>query len=303
MNKTTMGSSRFNKKIFAVGLALIIVANFLAVTTVFAAPYVPLAPLPGTTDTTVGGKPAVQDAGNYIKGAFNLAIGIAAALAIIMIIWGGIKYMTAEAITSKGDARKTITNAIYGLLLALGSYLILLTINPSLVNFNLNITPVTPATGPTTPPAATARFRITYYEAEFKLKYQQGVYVLEYTSAVNGTDYSVSFDTYNECNSRLLSVSASAIAKDCVLEPKAGTAEEEHGFLNPTSCNARMSVVRTSSNSGGLTYTITEPCTKTATGNPVTSVLTYNSCQSRASAALNSTSPYYIITENCTEAP
>jgi len=154
-----MDSSRFNKRIFAVGLALIIVVNFLAVTTVFAASYVPLAPLPGTTDATelvscpagslgrnADGKcpaPAVQDAGNYIKGAFNLAIGIAAALAIIMIIIGGIQYMSTESIGGKGAGKKKIQDAVLGLLLALGSWLILFTINPSLTNFNVKIASIT----------------------------------------------------------------------------------------------------------------------------------------------------------------
>lgn len=134
--------SHFNKKIFVVSLTLLITANFLAITAVYAASYVPLAPLPGTT-VNVDGKEVVQNAGNYIKGAFNLAIGIAAALAIIMIIVGGIQYMGTESIGGKGAGLKKIKDAVLGLLLALGSYVILLTINPALVNFNVNIPAIT----------------------------------------------------------------------------------------------------------------------------------------------------------------
>jgi len=181
--KKTMIHSRFNKKIFAVGLALIIIANFLAIMAVYAAPYVPLAPLPGTTET-VGGKEVVANAGNYIKGAFNLAIGIAAALAIIMIILGGIQYMGSESLGGKSAGRKRINDAVLGLLLALGSYLILFTINPSLVNFNVNIGAITP---PTTPPTRVAtNYKLTYTSTVFILRYQENEYELAYQSSTSG---------------------------------------------------------------------------------------------------------------------
>ena len=45
------------------------------------------------------------------------------------------------------DAKSKMKNAIYGLLLALGSYLILYTINPDLVN--VKITALPPITAPT----------------------------------------------------------------------------------------------------------------------------------------------------------
>jgi hypothetical protein len=45
--------------------------------------------------------------------------------------------MTSEVITSKEDSKKIITNAVWGLLGALCSWLILYTINPNLVNLSL----------------------------------------------------------------------------------------------------------------------------------------------------------------------
>jgi hypothetical protein len=69
-----------------------------------------------------------------------LVIALAVLLAIIMTIWGGFKYMTVESVTGKSGARKTIQDAVTGLLLALASYLILYTINPDLVNLaNVNV--------------------------------------------------------------------------------------------------------------------------------------------------------------------
>jgi len=67
-------------------------------------------------------------------------------LAVIMIIWGGIQYMSTDAISGKSEAKNTIQNAIWGLLLAISAWLILNTINPDLVKFNLNIEPIKPST-------------------------------------------------------------------------------------------------------------------------------------------------------------
>lgn len=81
----------------------------------------------------------LADIGSFIPGVVKLMIGIAAALAVLYLIIGGIKYMTTDAVSSKQGARETITNAIVGLLLAISSYTILYTLNPRLVNFNLEI--------------------------------------------------------------------------------------------------------------------------------------------------------------------
>jgi len=85
--------------------------------------------------------------GVYLTGMFKLGIGIASVLAVLYIIIGGIKYMTAEAVGVKTAAKETIQNAIFGLILALASWLLLNTINTDLINFNPNLTPVDINTG------------------------------------------------------------------------------------------------------------------------------------------------------------
>ena len=56
------------------------------------------------------------------------------ALAILMIVVGGVQYTISWASSSaKGEAKTRIFSAIGGLVLALLSYLILQTINPALV--------------------------------------------------------------------------------------------------------------------------------------------------------------------------
>ena len=107
-----------------------------------------LAPLPGYVQNTTGNK---TNASLYITGIFTLIIAIAGLLAVIAIIFGGIKYMSTDAFTGKSEAKATIEHAIWGLLLAVSAWLILNTINPNLVNFNFGIAvqPIATITTPT----------------------------------------------------------------------------------------------------------------------------------------------------------
>mgnify|MGYP001586349386 CR=1 FL=1 len=87
-----------------------------------------------------GGVNADADPGEYFNKIYRLMVGVTGVLAVIMIVVGGLEYIASAANPSaKESAKKRIWAAIGGLLLALSSYLILQTINPNLVNFNLNI--------------------------------------------------------------------------------------------------------------------------------------------------------------------
>ncbi len=97
--------------------------------------YTLLEPLPGVPVNEAG----EADPGQYISGLFTLIIGIAGVLAVFMIIFGGIQYMSTDAFSGKSEAKATIENAIWGLLLALGAWMILNTINPNLVGFDLEL--------------------------------------------------------------------------------------------------------------------------------------------------------------------
>ncbi len=109
--------------------------------------YVLLTPLPcvgvtsgqnGTTCTTSNGSSEITSIGiqGYLLYLFKLLIALAVFLSVVMTIFGGFKYMTTEAVMGKSDARKTIEDALKGLLLALASYIILYTINPNFVNIS-----------------------------------------------------------------------------------------------------------------------------------------------------------------------
>jgi hypothetical protein len=85
-----------------------------------------LAPIPGLEF-------APTNIGEYFNTIFNIAIGICAVLAVIMMIIGGVQYMGVESIFGKTKAKEQITSAIFGLLIALGAFALLNTINPALL--------------------------------------------------------------------------------------------------------------------------------------------------------------------------
>lgn len=69
----------------------------------------------------------------YINGIYQFGVKLAAILAVMVIVYGGLVWLTAAGDKGRvGEAEKIITNALIGLVLSLGSYLLLDTINPDL---------------------------------------------------------------------------------------------------------------------------------------------------------------------------
>ena len=97
-----------------------------------------LAPIGDLTEVrssggTCPGNPEMPNGiGCYLNIIFKVAIGLCAALAVIMIVVGGIQYMGNESVFGKTEAKSRIFSAILGLLIALGAFAILNTINPAL---------------------------------------------------------------------------------------------------------------------------------------------------------------------------
>ncbi len=75
----------------------------------------------------------------YLPGLIKLIIALAGAFAVVKIILAGIQYMSTDAWSGKNEAKGSILNALFGLLLAMSAWLILYTINPKLVNLSLAI--------------------------------------------------------------------------------------------------------------------------------------------------------------------
>jgi len=75
----------------------------------------------------------------YLTWAFRFALALAGFLAVMMIVIGGVEWIISGASEAmRGEAKKRIENAIWGLVMALVSYLVLYTINPNLVDFKNN---------------------------------------------------------------------------------------------------------------------------------------------------------------------
>ena len=86
--------------------------------------YVPLEQTAINAALGTTGNPT-SDLATFIKAVYNFGVAAAAALAVLMIAWGGIEYMTTDAFYGKSEAKGKITGALWGLLLVLSSYLIL----------------------------------------------------------------------------------------------------------------------------------------------------------------------------------
>ena len=71
--------------------------------------------------------------GIYLNLIVKIIIGICGVLAVVMIVMGGIEYMTSELVSSKEAGKERIRNALFGLILALFSWSLLYTINPDIL--------------------------------------------------------------------------------------------------------------------------------------------------------------------------
>ncbi|MFA6272643.1 MAG: hypothetical protein WC693_06160 [Patescibacteria group bacterium] len=96
-------------------------------------------PIPNLTFSNAvssGGFASLPWLAQYIAAMYRYGIGIASFCAIIMIMAGGVRWLTAGG--NPGNvttAKNMITGATLGLILTLGSYLVLSTVNPNLVSF------------------------------------------------------------------------------------------------------------------------------------------------------------------------
>ena len=99
--------------------------------------------VPLTLSQSIGGVSEVRDIGDYIAVIYRYAIGLAGAAAAIMLVYGGFLYLMGSAAGEVGQGKTIIQDALIGLLLVLGSYAILNTVNPNTLNLTLpNIQPI-----------------------------------------------------------------------------------------------------------------------------------------------------------------
>ena len=76
---------------------------------------------------------------DYLTWAYKFVLALTGFLAVMMIVIGGVEWIISGASESmRSEAKKHINGAITGLIIALVAYLVLYTINPSLVDFESN---------------------------------------------------------------------------------------------------------------------------------------------------------------------
>ncbi len=83
-----------------------------------------------------------SDLQGYFTKIISLILMLGSAFAVLMIVYGGVLYMGSESVFKKGEGLAKVEGAILGLLLLIGSYAILNSINPDLVNLKIRLRPV-----------------------------------------------------------------------------------------------------------------------------------------------------------------
>lgn len=83
----------------------------------------------GTSDLA---NPKTQSFAELLNWIFKIAIAAAIILAVLRVVWGGFMYITNELWQSKSAGKQIIYDAIFGLFIALISWIILAAINKSI---------------------------------------------------------------------------------------------------------------------------------------------------------------------------
>ncbi len=107
--------------------------------------FVPLVGVPFIDNVDVGGTASTRLAG-YANAFYIAAISLGAVVAVLKIIWAGVKYMLSDVITDKTQAKADIKGALLGLILIIGAVLMLNTISPNITAlqaFNLTALEIT----------------------------------------------------------------------------------------------------------------------------------------------------------------
>jgi len=102
--------------------------------------FVPLAPITGLTDAATLNAAGSKNLADFFNNLYKYAIGLAAALAVIQIIWAGLNIaLHQDNVSSITDSKGKIYNAIFGLVLVLSPVLVFSIINPNILNLSLNL--------------------------------------------------------------------------------------------------------------------------------------------------------------------
>lgn len=146
----------------------------------------------------------------YVQTTINLLIALSAVVAVVMIVWGGLEYMTSVSIDGKSSGKDRITNAIYGLILILCSYIIIRTVDPRFVNIPNTLVPQIVLKADLTKVNEVDVNVIEAYQDEYATKRVEiGQQLQETAKSIKEAQ-----DKLNEINSKLLEMDKQNVAKD-----------------------------------------------------------------------------------------
>ncbi len=105
-------------------IMIYIVPTFIA----NAADWTPLVKIPGLPQSG----PITLN--QYLVGLYSFLLSIVGIIAVGMMILGGVRYITAAGSeTAVSDAKSMIQGALFGLILAIGAWIVINTINPDVL--------------------------------------------------------------------------------------------------------------------------------------------------------------------------
>ncbi len=117
-------------------ITLSLFAIAFVATSAHAQEFIPLAPIPGLTTGITADQAGLA---NFLNNLYKYLIGLAAVIAVVEIIWGGLLYSTQDVPGSKTNGKEKIQNALLGLVLVLSPVLVFSIINPSILNLSINL--------------------------------------------------------------------------------------------------------------------------------------------------------------------
>ncbi|MES2203119.1 MAG: S8 family serine peptidase [Patescibacteria group bacterium] len=157
--------------------------------------YQPLEPLPSNNVFTQNGQYA--NIVDYLRTVYPLVVTIGSLIAVVILTIGGVRYMLSEGFTDVDKAKRSMRNALWGLLVLVGSYLLIYTLNPDLLKFNFALRNVStgansftlPTNGPNTGQSGPAAGSYTYAnEAQSQAILKADPTALGYAAVVNAND-------------------------------------------------------------------------------------------------------------------
>lgn len=90
-----------------------------------------------TLGVPIGGQTSVTGLPQYITLIYRYAIGIVATVAIVMVVYGGFRYLLGSAYSDVKRGKEIIKDALIGMIVVLGAYVILNTVNPATLTLRM----------------------------------------------------------------------------------------------------------------------------------------------------------------------